>query len=178
MTGTPQRIWKYLGSLWGALSVAAILFPGAASLLGTGVGPENSQLRAYYTFLPSVLAAFALLLLTSMRTELATLQRARRWAVRSFVVSVVVLFGFLMVRQTLVAVKSIDPPQRVEDQVTQVEKSHGIMRITVKYTSGTLISQMERGDPWDILSLALLSSAFMLLTIAFGSLGINEYSRS
>jgi len=177
MTSTPHRIWRYLGSLWGALSVVAILFPGAASFLGTGTAPAKSQLGTYYTFLPSVLAAFALLFLTSMRTELANLQRARRWAVRSFAVSVALLFAFLLIRQTVVALDSMAPPTRDGGNITTVVKTQGVIRVSVKDTSGTTISQTESGDPWDIALLALLSGAFMLLTVAFGSLGINEYSR-
>lgn len=167
----------YLGSMWGALSVVAILFPGAASLLGDGVGPERSQIRAYYTFIPSVLAAFALLFLTSLRTELSDLARARRWAVGSFAASAALMFAFLFVKQNLVAIDTIEPPMQTATQITQIEKSHGLMQVTVTDLAGGVLSLREQGDPWDIGCLALLSSAFMLLTIAFGSLGINEYAR-
>ena len=49
-TKTPLEIWKHLGALWATLSAAAIVFPGAAAILGEGIAAKNSHIATYYGF--------------------------------------------------------------------------------------------------------------------------------
>jgi hypothetical protein len=175
---TIQKAWKYLASLWGSLSAVSILFPGAAGLVKAKIAPEHSGLTVYYGLLPSIFAAFALLLLTTFRRDFGEIRTARRVAISAFVGAILLMFGFLYTRQQLVDINEIRPPQWNGTRVTTFKRSSGHILIeTVDTATHTTISALEGGDPRDILQLALLTGLFGAFTIAFGSLGLYEYQR-
>jgi len=79
--GKLKEILAFLGSLWGVLTSTAILFPGAASLMNFPIAVKKSVLAPLYPIVAMIVAAFALLLLTVYRDDLAALSVARRTAV-------------------------------------------------------------------------------------------------
>lgn len=179
MTQTPRKIWNYLGSLWGALSGVTILFPGVISLTKLSFGPNHSEVKAHYAVIPTLLSMFALLLLTSYRAELANLRRARRLALAAFTLAVLMLFGALLLRQTKVNVTQVEAPVTSGGRVTHKARGQGTIEVEItSELTGEWIAKTKKGDPLDILLLALTSGGFVFLTVAFGSLGINEYYQS
>src|SRR5947208_1633779 len=139
MSTTPTKLWRYLSSLWGTLSAVAILFPGAAALLKAGPAPQGSQLKAYYEILPSLLAAFALLLLTTFRDGLANAVNARKVGIWFFSLGVILLFGSLYTKLQFVDINELEPPRWAGSQVTTVERLKGAIAIktidTVSHTT-------------------------------------------
>ena len=177
MAANPLRgLLRYLSSLWGILSTASILFPGAAALLQAKLAPEHSQLSIYYGVLPSIFAAFALLLLTTFRAELASIRFARKVGIGFFIAGVMFLFAFLYVKQEYVDINEREPPHWNGPRVTTIDRSKGQrMTLTVDTAAGGKEIRTEGGDPRDVGLLSLFVAAFGALTVGFGSLGIHSY---
>jgi hypothetical protein len=181
MKDTPEAVIRYLSSLWGVLSAASVLFPGAAALLKAGVAPNNSQITPLYAVIPTVIAAFSLLLLTSFRQELRDLRRARKAAVIAFVVALISLFAALLAKQ------NVDVFQRdaarwnsSHNEFTVVVRDHGSVQISTfnpQEEGDHPVAITSKGDPVDIALLVLFALLTAALTIAFGTLGIHSYEQ-
>ena len=172
---TIKRIVSFLSSLWGALAVATVAFPGAAALLKVPLAVEHSRLAQFYSLLPTVASSFCILFLIAYKVELAELTRARRVAVSAVAIGFLCFFSFLGVR---VYYLDIDATQIIEEdadgQVIRVEQSKGLL--LRKYLTGDKVTYEDRrADPYDILSLALFTASFAALSLGFGSLGIYTY---
>jgi hypothetical protein len=171
-------MFKFLRSLWGLLATAAILFPGAAALLKVPIAVENSRIAALYPTLGVILSSFALLFLTAYKDRLSDLALARKWAISSFTIALIMLFSFVSLR---VCILDVDKVKRSIDKEHNVEivigKERGFIfeeKIPLgesKYAS----FRSKQGDPWDILGLIFFTGTFATLTLAFGSLGLHVY---
>lgn len=173
-----NRILMFLKSLWGVLTTATVLFPGAAALLKLPIAVQNSKIATLYPTIGIIVSAFALLLLTAYRDRLVVLDLARRWATFSMVVAMALFFSFVLVR---VFVLNVDYENRYLDSARNVEvwfaRSRGIIGERETRLDGKVEATVksERGDPWDVLSLVFFTGSFASLTVAFGVLGLHAY---
>jgi hypothetical protein len=174
---------KFLKNLWGALAVAAILFPGAATLLKLPLAVENSVIDFLYPVTPMLIATFSLLFLTAYKSELRCIKTARKLSVRSMGLGILGLFAFLFVR---VEYLDINTRKQYHEDSTGFEyresRSKGIIQVERVKTSVTNNNVVEEekynymyGDPIDILALFIFTMTFTAFTIAFGSLGIHAF---
>ena len=171
---TAVDAFKFLRSLWGALALVAIAFPGAAALLKLPIAVENSRIAILYPVIGVVVAAFALLLATAYRDSFRSIAIARRWAVTAMSVALICFFGYVGTRVFLLDVEHHEEfLARDGDQLVLISKKRGEIREErkMKGDGPTAIpnTSSRRGDPWDVLSLALFAGVFGSLSLSFGS---------
>lgn len=171
---------KFLRSLWGALALVSVAFPGAAALLKLPLAVENSRIAALYPIIGVVVAAFALLLATAYRDEFSSLAVARRWAVTAMSVALICFFGYVGTRVFLLDVEHQQEfVARDGEQLVRISKNRGVILedAKMKGEGPTIIPNTSslRGDPWDVLALALFAGVFGSLSLSFTCLGLHVY---
>ncbi|WLI10346.1 MULTISPECIES: hypothetical protein [Pseudomonas] len=177
-----MRLVNFLTSLWGILTAAAVLFPGAAAILKLPIAVENSQIGALYPTFGSIIAAFSLLFLTAYQDKLSSLTLARNISTMAATLAIISLFTFVGIR---IFALDIDYERRTIDTernlLVQEGKIRGLILYSEKIYTPTALApsetQSKRGDPWDLACLASFILMFSSLTVAFGSLGIHTYQK-
>jgi hypothetical protein len=169
---------RFLRSLWGALALIAVTFPGAAALLKLPIAVENSRIAALYPVIGVVVAAFALLMATAYRDKFASLAVARRWAVTAMSVALICFFGYVGTRVFLLDVEHNQEFLAHDgEQLVRIVKKRGIIIEDTKMKGDGLTAipntSSSRGDPWDVLSLALFAGVFASLSLSFTCLGLH-----
>lgn len=173
-----QKLIGFLTTLWGLLAVASAAFPGAAALMDLPIAANNSKIAALYPVIGTVASAFCLLLLISYQRELREITFARRLAIRSVLLGFVLFFSFVTVRSVYLDIQvaqQAQPPQI--GAFTLTHRSLGLLKVE-HFVDGKLIQIEERGDPLDVLALALFASTFASFTLGFSALGVYTYERS
>jgi hypothetical protein len=170
-----KKLLTFLTTLWGALAVTAIAFPGAAALLDVPLAVEHSKISTLYPVLGTISSAFGLLILLSFQEELRQHAFARRLAVRSAAAGFLLFLCFVMVRVAYldIQVSQRSQPPEVGEYVLR-HHSLGIMRLE-KFSDGKLVQVEERGDPLDVLALGLFAATFASFTVGFSALGIHTF---
>ena len=173
-----KRILGFLGSLWGALAVAAIAFPGATALLKVPIAVSESTIAGLYPVIGTIVSAFSTLFLIAYKQELTELKFARKLAVWGMALGLTFFFAFVSVRLFVLDIASEERIQGPSaSNVTLVMKKHGIIQTEV--TEGDKLLRAERrGDPFDVLGLILFAGTFASLTFGFTALGIHAYQTS
>ncbi|MDT4898037.1 MAG: hypothetical protein QOH25_3114 [Acidobacteriota bacterium] len=179
-----QKIFKFLKSLWGALTTAAILFPGAAALLKVPIAVENSHIASLYPIVATIVSAFGLLLMIAYLDTLANVAKARKTSVIAMSIALLSFFGYVAVRVYLLDVEYVrmykDP---VEKTQTAYARRRGEVIISTRslnqIADGNLpeATDITSGDPWDLLGLMLFSGTFASFSVAFGALGLHVYEK-
>lgn len=175
-----MRLANFLTSLWGILTAAAVLFPGAAAILKLPIAVEHSKISELYPAFGSVIAAFSLLMISVYQDKLSSLQTARMISTLAATVAILALFTFVGIRTFALDVdfqrQTIDKERNI---IVQEGKSKGLITYREKnyVSTGDVSSEVlsEEGDPWDLGCLAAFILMFSSLTVAFGALGIHVY---
>jgi hypothetical protein len=174
-----SQLFTYLKSLWAILAIAVAALPAMNYFSDVSVVPRNSQIAGLYGALPSLSAAFALLLLTTFRNELKDLKYARKVALIFVVGGFFSTFSFIGIKTFMVDLES---SERLisHDGTTRkwVDKSRGVIQtktFDLKSASDEAVSENLRGDPWDIAGLATYTLAIAGFSIGFCALGIYSF---
>jgi hypothetical protein len=170
-----KKLFAFLTTLWGALAVTAIAFPGATALMDIPIAVENSKISALYPVIGTIGSAFCLLILLSYQEELRVHSFARKLALRAGILGFLFFMSFVMVR---VVYLDVNISQRGEppEQGAFIYRHHGqgLMKLE-RYQDGVLVQVEERGDPLDVLALALFAATFASFTLGFSALGIHTF---
>ncbi len=170
-----KKLFSFLTTLWGALAVTAIAFPGATALLEIPIAAENSKISALYPVIGTICSAFCLLILLSYQEELRVHSFARKLALRAGILGFLLFMSFVMIR---VVYLDINVSQRGEPPQTGefIYRHHGLgLMLIERYQDGQLVQREERGDPLDVLALALFAVTFASFTVGFSALGIHTF---
>lgn len=170
-----KKLFAFLTTLWGALAVTAIAFPGATALLEIPIAVQNSKITALYPVIGTIGSAFCLLILLSYQEELRAHAFARKLALRAGILGFLLFMSFVMIRMVYL---DVNISQRAEPPAVgeYVYRHHGlgVMKIE-RYKDGKLVQVEERGDPLDVLALALFAATFASFTLGFSALGIHTF---
>lgn len=161
------------------MAVAVAALPVMSYFSDVSIASEKSQISGLYGALPSLLSAFALLLLTTFKNELKNLQYARKIALSFVFVGFVSIFLFIGIKTFIVDLDSRDKLISADGRTeTWVDRSRGMIQMKtfdLKSNSDKAISESVKGDPWDIAALASYTLAIAGLSIGFCALGIHSY---
>ena len=174
-----KKLFEFLTSLWGALAVLAIAFPGASSLLNIPISVSNSRISDLYPVIGTISSAFCLLILLSYQEELKVHAFARRLAVWAGLVGFACFMGFVVVKVFFLDIEasrqSVNPPERGE---LFIEHRNSGVIMSEHFINGELVATVKRGDPMDVVALALFAATFASFTLAFSALGIHTFKAS
>ena len=177
-----KRVFAYFSNLWGLLTLAVIALPASTYLKGVKLYPENSLIHELYGAVPSIAAAFFLLLLTTFKKELTAIAKARKWAITSGILAFISIFVFIGIKTIYL---DLDSERQVVNPSTGgerlVARSKGIImvkEVDLRSPNGDSVFKQESGDPWDIASLLFLTFSISGFTCCFGILGIHGYMNS
>lgn len=170
-----KRLLDFLSTLWGALAIAAVAFPGASTLLKLPIAPSDSNIGGLYPVIATIVSAFALLFLLAYKEELRLLKFARKLGVWGMVIGVICFFSFVSIRLFLLDVYG---EQRISNfsqgRETRILRKPGVIQTEI-LENDKLLSREMRGDPFDVLAMFFFAGAFASLTFGFAALGINAY---
>lgn len=172
-----KHLLAFLSSLWGALAVAAIAFPGATALLNVPIAVSNSTIAGLYPVIGTIVSAFATLFLIAYKQNLTKLQFAQKLAVWGMILGLVCFFSFGAVRLFVLdtsAFETISGPS--QGSTTRITRDRGIIEIEI-WENDMVIRHERRGDPFDLLGLFLFAGIFASLTFGFTALGIHAYQQ-
>jgi hypothetical protein len=191
-----QKFAIFLKSFWGILAVLSAALPTIIFILKTDL-ISGSILSQYYITIPTTFSILVIPFIFLYQDRLSDLKNARQNSVLFILLSIVLIFGFLIVKTKFVTdtyYTTYTNPNEKINQTLRDSTVAGVTRIckvlTKNSSDGKIansyfqctnmtdpVKQENSVNNFELLSVALYTLSILFTTLSFSSLGIFFYTR-
>lgn len=190
-----QKFAIFLKSFWGILAVLSAALPTIIFFLKTDL-VSDSTISQYYITIPTTFSILVIPFIFLYQDKLSDLKNARRNSVLFILLSIFLIFGFLIVKTKFVTDTYYTTYTNPYEKINQPFKDSTVAEVTRIYKIETKNSrngkiansyfQTNSIDPvkeemsvnnFELLSVTLYTFSILFTTLSFSCLGIFFYTR-